>query len=130
MMARRPLATAEPSSWIQRQATGCIGSATRKRITRKTRPPWSKENAVVIEETRAGILDIDLHAEGRRCVTGDGLGDSEDAERVMGQAVLKDSDNGAECHAGDLITPRHSEEDRDQQWQIKDRHEAHVYRQE
>ncbi len=81
------------------------------------------------QRARGRILCVNFCAQRRRSKAHHGFCDAVDTNRTRGQAILCQADGGACQQSRNRIAPRHGEEDRDQQRQIKIRKERETPRQ-
>src|SRR4051812_876386 len=81
------------------------------------------------DQPRPGILYIHLHADRGCRISHDRFGDAEQTQGLMRERVLKQSDQASRGRANDLVTTRHGEKYRHQQWQIEEGEEREPHRQ-
>src|SRR6185437_4458803 len=64
------------------------------------------------------VVYVNRKANAGSNVADDGLGDAVDAERMIGQPVLKQADEGAGDRAGDGVAAGYREKDSRNQWEV------------
>mgnify|MGYP001592477770 CR=1 FL=1 len=81
-------------------------------------------------EPAEGVLDVDPRADRRRRKTDQRLGDAEQSDRRVAQAVLEQTDDHAQQQAGGRVPAAQPKVERDQQRQIEQSHPGQLPRQE
>src|SRR3974390_1781162 len=71
------------------------------------------------QQARSGSLDIELHAQRRRSVAHDGLGNAIDSDGIVSKHVLRKANDRAGEQSGDRTAARHGKEDRHQQRKVE-----------
>jgi len=80
------------------------------------------------QEAGAVVFGVDADAQRGRGIANDGLGDTEDAEGVVGERILGDADGGADEGGADGLTAGDGVVDGDQQGQVNEVEAAEVER--
>ena len=81
------------------------------------------------QEARARIVDVELHADGGGDIADDRLGDAEQADGLVGKAVLDQADDAAGQHPGNGRAAGDGEKDGHDQRQVEDAQERQDDRQ-
>ena len=97
-----------------------VGVAEKSAVDEKEQDAVEEKESEVDEDTGGEVFDVDLDADTGCDITDDGFCHSVDADGLVGEGVLKQTDGGAGESAGDGVSAGDGEEDRDDEREIED----------